>query len=122
MQRKSWLISRASSFPDGHSRPLDEQPSIHRDATSQENSDRSKWLSGTEARARVRYKVLQEDSLAVMQLDCQMVIFMKNKSQQEDQGMDWSVTSQFLTVGNHWRETKEKKSEELGPAGSCDSV
>ena len=56
----------------------------------------------------------QEDTLAVTQLDCQLVIFMKIKSQQSDQGMDWSVTSSLLATRNHWRETKEKGAKSLG--------
>ena len=38
-----------------------------------------------------------------MQLDCQFVIFMKNKGKQESDGLDWSVTPQLVAVGNHWR-------------------
>ena len=41
-----------------------------------------------------------------------MVMFMKNQAQ--DGGPDWSITQNLLTVGNHWREQKEKSPQSLG--------
>ncbi|CAE7293723.1 unnamed protein product, partial [Symbiodinium pilosum] len=52
-----------------------------------------------------RLVLRQEDSLSVMQLDCQFVIFMKNKPD-TDQAVNWSITNQLLSVGNHWWERK----------------
>ena len=55
----------------------------------------------------------QEDSLSVMQLDCQFIIFMKNKPD-SDQVANWSVTTQLSAVGNHWRERKAQDLKTLG--------
>ena len=54
----------------------------------------------------------QEDSLSVMQLDCQFVIFMKNKAD-TDQSANWSITSQLLSVGNHRRDRKAQSPKDL---------
>ena len=57
----------------------------------------------------------QEDSLSVIQLDCQFVIFMKNHkpASTTDTIPDWTVTSQLLAVGNHWRSQKERDLKSL---------
>ena len=60
-----------------------------------------------------RLVLRQEDSLAVMHLDCQFVIFMRNKSQAAGTMPDWSVTSQLLTVGSHWKDRKEREPQSL---------
>ena len=59
-----------------------------------------------------RLVLRQEDSLSVMQLDCQFVIFMKNKAD-TDQSANWSITSQLLSVGNHWRDRKAQSPKDL---------
>ena len=67
----------------------------------------------------------QEDSLSVMQLDCQFIIFMRNPVQTADssQTPDWSVTKQLLSVGNHWRDRKAKDPKSLGqPLRRCFSA
>ena len=58
----------------------------------------------------------QEDSLSVIQLDCQFIIFMRNPVQSTDssQTPDWSVTKQLLSVGKHWRDRKAKDPKSLG--------
>ncbi|CAE7734477.1 unnamed protein product [Symbiodinium pilosum] len=63
-----------------------------------------------------RLVLRQEDSLAVMQLDCQFIIFMKNTASESSskQIPDWIVTKQMLTVGNHWRDRKAKDPKSLG--------
>ena len=60
-----------------------------------------------------RLVLRQEDSLLVTQLDCQFVIFMKNKPD-SDQAVNWSITNQLLSAGNHWRERKAQDPKALG--------
>ena len=59
----------------------------------------------------------QEDSLSVIQLDCQFVKFMKNykptTTAATDNQPDWTVTSQLLSVGNHWKTRKERDPKSL---------
>ena len=59
-----------------------------------------------------RLVLRQEDSLSVTQLDCQFVIFMKNKAE-ADQSANWSITGQLLSVGNHWRDRKAQSPKDL---------
>ena len=59
-----------------------------------------------------RLVLRQEDSLSVTQLDCQFIIFMKNKPD-SDRVANWSITTQLLAVGNHWRERKAQDPKTL---------
>ena len=64
-----------------------------------------------------RLVLRQEDSLSVIQLDCQFVIFMKNHKPATpattDALPDWTVTAQLLSVGNHWKSQKERDPKSL---------
>ena len=46
-------------------------------------------------------------------LDTQLVVFMKNKDHNAALGMDLSVNSNLLAVGNHWKETEERSPKSL---------
>ena len=63
-----------------------------------------------------RLVLRQEDSLAVMQLDCQFVIFTKNKSQSAEQMLDWSVTSQLVAVAGTTGRTRKRRSPRVCPS------
>ena len=84
-----------------------------------EAKDQRGYSKNSEAELKSVVKALgrlvlrQEDSLSVMHLDSQYVIFMKNKSSGVESMQDWSVTAQLLSVGSHWKDRKEREPQSL---------
>ena len=83
----------------------------------QKGNDRSYSRNQEDLRSVVkalgRLVMRQEDSLSVLSLDMELVVFMRNRDPKLSPDQDLSVTQQLLTVGNHWRQVKEKDPNSL---------
>ena len=111
-QAAKWHKSQGKGYnkPKGSN---DRQKSWWEKDKNQRSHDQDSDLRGV-VKALGRLVLRQEDSLAVMQLDCQFINFMRSPAKsQEDNAPEWSATPQLYSVGCHWRDQKAKNPQSL---------